>query len=233
MKLRTGSEVFDGFLKGGYEAEVISTIYGGAGSGKTNLALLAALSASNGGTVIYIDTEGGFSPERVMQLSPKRGRELLKNIVILKPTTFEEQKLKFDKLESLAKKEKAKLIVVDSISMLYRLALGSEAAYDTNKEMARQLGILRKLSHDLKIPIILTNQVYSDFDKPDDIRMVGGDLMKYFSKCIIKLNAVDSSKRKADLVKHRSLPNKSTFFEIAEEGIIPADEPKSRGFSLF
>ncbi len=233
MKLRTGSDVFNDFLNGGYEAEVITTIYGGAGSGKTNLALLAALSAANSGTVIYIDTEGGFSPERAMQLGGKRGRELLENIIILKPTTFEGQKQKFDQLESLAKKEKAKLVVVDSISMLYRLALGSEEAYETNKEMARQLGILRKLSHDLKIPIILTNQVYADFDKPGDIKMVGGDLMKYFSKCIIKLKVVASSIRGAELVKHRSLPNKSLFFEIAGDGVYQTEDTKAERFSLF
>lgn len=234
QKLRSGSDVFDTFLNGGYESEVINTIYGSAGSGKTNLALLAALSAANSGTVIYIDTEGGFSPERAMQLNPKRGKEVLKNIVVLQPTTFDEQKDKFDKLEHVAKQQSAKLIVVDSISMLYRLALGSEAAYETNKEMARQLGILRKISHDLKIPIILTNQVYADFDSPGDIRMVGGDLMKYFSKCIVKLSSVDSANRKAELVKHRSSPNKTIFFEIAEDGIYEVEDVKERKrFSLF
>lgn len=232
-KLRTGSEIFNKFLGGGYETEVISTIYGSSGSGKTNLALLAALSAANSGTVIYIDTEGGFSPERAIQLKPKRGKELLANIIILSPTTFDEQKSKFDKLEHMAKQQKAKLIIVDSISMLYRLALGSQEAYNTNKEMARQLGILRKLSHDLKIPIILTNQVYADFDTPGEIKMVGGDLMKYFSKCIVKLDTVGSNKRKAELVKHRSLPNKTLFFEIVEDGIEEVEEVKSKRFSLF
>jgi len=231
-RLRTGSDLFNDFLNGGYEPEVITTIYGSAGSAKTNLALLASLSAANSGTVIFIDTEGGFSPERALQLSGKRGQDLLGNIIILKLTTFEDQKQMFDKLEKLAKKEKAKLIVVDSISMLYRLALGNEEAYGTNKEMARQLGILRKISHDLKIPIILTNQVYADFEKPNDVRMVGGDLMKYFSKCIIQLDSMDSNIRKARLVKHRSLPNKSAFFEIREDGLYKAEETKKR-FSLF
>ena len=49
--------------------------------------------------------------------------------------------------------------------MLYRLELGEREAYEVNKEMARQLGVLRRISHELKIPILLTNQVYADFDK--------------------------------------------------------------------
>lgn len=233
MKVKTGSDLFDDFLNGGYEAEVINTIYGEAGSGKSNLAMLVALSAAQKGKVIYIDTEGGFSPERIMQLNPEKARDLLKNIVILQPTTFEQQAEKFNRLEQVANQKNAKLIIVDSISMLYRLALGMQEAYSTNKEMARQLGILRKLSHDLKIPILLTNQVYADFDIPGEIKMVGGDLMKYFSKCIIKLRVIDKSKRTAELVKHRSLPNKTIYFEIREDGIYETGEVKPKRFSLF
>ncbi len=47
---------------------------------------------------------------------------------------------------------------------------------------------------------------------------VGGDLLKYWSKCIIELR-VEKGKRKAVLVKHRSLPEKELSFEIVNEGI--------------
>lgn len=45
----------------GYESDIITTIYGPAGSGKTNFSLLAAVScASKGNKVLFIDTEGDF-----------------------------------------------------------------------------------------------------------------------------------------------------------------------------
>ena len=61
-------------------------------SGKTNFVILASCSqAKKGNKVIFIDTEGGFSVERLKQIDSKY-EEILKNIIILKPTNFDEQK---------------------------------------------------------------------------------------------------------------------------------------------
>ena len=100
----------------------------------------------------------------------------------------------------------------------------------TNKELAYQLSTLSRIARRKKIPILVTNQVYSDF-KTGDISMVGGDLLKYWSKCIIKLEKLDSS-YKATIVKHRSLANKSVYFDIKERGLVAKEEPK-KGFRLF
>ena len=70
MKIPAGSELMDSMLDGGYDSDIITTIYGPAGSGKTNLCLLAAISiARQNKKVIYIDTEGGFSVSRLDQLA--------------------------------------------------------------------------------------------------------------------------------------------------------------------
>ena len=114
--------------------------------------------------------------------------------------------------------------------MLYRLELGEREAYEVNKEMARQLSALRKISHKLKIPILLTNQVYADFTKKNDIKMVGGDLMKYTSKCIIKLELRETG-RILKLLKHRSIPIKEIQFKITQDNIEKSTE--RRKFSLF
>ena len=62
MRVDSGSEVMNDLLDGGFESSVITTIYGGAGSGKTNICLLFACNL--GKKVIWIDTEGSFSIER-------------------------------------------------------------------------------------------------------------------------------------------------------------------------
>jgi len=68
-RISTGTEVLDLLLEGGYENDAITTIYGPAGAGKTNLALIAAVSmAQKGKKVVYIDTEGGFSAARLKQV---------------------------------------------------------------------------------------------------------------------------------------------------------------------
>ena len=226
----TGSKLIDNILEGGLENEVTTTIYGPSGSGKTNIAILAALYNAKDSKIIFIDTEGGFSIDRVKQMFPDDHERRLKNLIIFKPTTFREQTELFSTLEKFSKEHKPKLIVVDSLSMLYRLELGEREAYEVNKEMARQLGVLRKISHELVIPILLTNQVYANFERKNDIKMVGGDLMKYTSKCIIKLELSETG-RILKLLKHRSIPIKEVQFKITQTNIEVSAE--KRKFNLF
>jgi len=233
-KLSTGSQILDSLLNGGFEKGIITTLYGPAGSGKSNICMLATLGVVNQGKkVVFVDTEGGFSAERVQQLERKNFRGVMKNILLLNPTKFEEQKKIFQKLNDTVNAEKVGLIVVDSIAMLYRLQKGSEEEIRvTNREMANQLAILSEIARKKTIPVLVTNQVYADFNSKD-FKMVGGDLLKYWSKCIIKLEALESGIRKASISKHRSIAEgKSACFEIVESGLREAQEPKKK-FSLF
>ncbi len=232
MRITSGCSILDKLLKGGYEHGVISTIYGEAGSGKTNLALLACLNCAENEKVIFVDTEGGFSTERIKQLFPDHA-ERLKNVKIFEPTTFAEQRKAIEEIKALVEKDGAKLVVIDSIVMLYRLNLKGNDVSETNKELANQLGLLSELARKKNVAIIVTNQVYSEFDKKNSIKMVGGDLLKYWSKCILKLEKFSEGVRKASLVKHRSIAEgASVFLQICENEIKGVKEPKKK-FSLF
>jgi len=233
-KVSAGSYDMNKFLFGGYEKDIITTIYGGAGSGKTNFCLIAATSqAKKGNKVIFMDTEGGFSVDRVKQIAGEGYEKVLDNLFILKPTSFDEQEKSFGDLLREIKNNKIGLIVVDGMTMLYRLEL-AEAIQEKNdlkikeinSKLARQMRILAEISRNREIPIIITNQVYSEFLSEDEIRsgkereyrMVGGDILKYWSKCLIELKN-EKGKRKLFLRKHRSLPEKSMDFEIIDKGI--------------
>lgn len=225
-KISAGSYDLNKWLHGGYESEVITTIYGSAGSGKTNFSLLAAVSqACKGNKVIFIDTEGGFSTERVKQMLSIRTDapsldEVLKNILLLKPTNFKEQKEAFDELLKHVKNH-VSLIVVDGMTMLYRLDFADARGKDlaelqkVNSELTRQMRLLAEISRKQKIPVIVTNQIYS-WENED--RMVGGDIMKYWSKCLIELTN-SGGRRSANMKKHRSLPEESFAFQIYDGGI--------------
>jgi DNA repair protein RadB len=232
-KISTGSYDLNKWLFGGYETDIITMIVGPPGSGKTNFAILAACSQSrHGNKVIFIDTEGGFSSERVKQIVGDKYEEILTNILLLEPTNFEEQRNVFEKLLDRIKKEHAGLIIVDSMAMLYRLEIGDaiqsgeeERVREINREVAMQMRTLAEIARKQKIPVIITNQVYGDFLSEDDFRngverkmnIVGGDLFKYWSKCIIELKA--DKNRKAILLKHRNLPEKEFGFIIKNEGV--------------
>lgn len=235
-KIPTGSIILDAMLEGGYETDAITTIYGPAGSGKTVLCLLCAITvARSSKKVVYVDTEGGFSLERFKQIcsSFKQDyKKLLDNIVFLKPTSFAEQKKSFQKLKDIVN-DKIGLIVVDTIAMLYRLELGkSEDVQEVNRELGRQIAYLTEIARKNNIPVLITNQVYTDFDQRDKVNIVGGDILKYGSKCLIELQITPDNNRRLILRKHRHIEEqKELLFKIVEGGILGAKE--SRAFKFF
>ncbi|HLD06831.1 MAG TPA: DNA repair and recombination protein RadB [Candidatus Nanoarchaeia archaeon] len=224
-KIPSGNAVFDQLLQGGFETDIITTIYGPAGSGKTNVCMLCAIGvARSGRKVLYIDTDNSFSVLRLQQIAPEY-LGILDKMVFLQPLTFDEQKESFQKLRELTA-ENIGLIIVDSISMLYRLEIGkTDDIYEVNKELGLQLGYLTELARKLHIPVLVTNQVYADFDNKENVRMVGGDLLKYGSKCLIELRKFRKGRRAAVLRKHRSLAeDTSADFTIVETGFDAVNE---------
>lgn len=233
-KISAGSFDLNTWLFGGYEKEVITMIAGPPGSGKTNFALLAAASqAKKQKKVIFMDSEGGFSPERVRQIVGEDYKEILGNILLLEPKSFNEQKKIFDSLLNSVRENHVGLIVVDGMAMLYRLELGDaikekedSKIREVNREVAKQMRLLSEIARKEKLPIIITNQTYKGFLSEEDWRagkeaqynIVGGDLFKYWSKCIIELKQ-EGNKRKAILLKHRSMPEKELDFVIKDKGI--------------
>lgn len=225
VKISAGSYDLNKWLYGGYESDVITTLYGAPGCGKTNFCITAAVSlAKKDKKVLFIDTEGGFSSERVKQIigleDKNKFEYVLKNIFILKPTNFSEQKECFSQLLKYVN-ENISMIIVDGMTMLYRLefadARGKELGdiQQVNGDLTKQMRALAEISRKNNIPVLVTNQVYS-WDNQN--RMVGGDILKYWSKCLIEL-INERGKRYARLVKHRSLPESNLFFQIYDRGI--------------
>ena len=235
-KIPTGSKILDKMLDGGYDPEIITTVYGPSGSGKTVICLLCAINiARHGKKVVYVDTEASFSIDRFKQISNSINidyRKLLSKIVFLRPTSFEEQKKAFEKLKNIVT-DKIGLIVIDTIAMLYRLEMGKDDdVYETNRELGKQIGFLSEITRKKHIPVLIANQVYADFEDKEKVNIVGGDLLKYGSKCLIELQITPAGNRRAIIKKHRSIPEeRSIIFKIVEGGIIGTKE--GRGFKLF
>ncbi len=223
-KLPTNTPL-DKMLDGGIERNTITNIYGPAGSGKTNIALLTVLGCVGNGKAIYFDTEGSFSAERFAQIGGTQ--KDLKNIIFMEAHTWDEQNKKIAALEGILEKEKnIKLIVVDSLVSLYRLELDNENYQKINKELAIQYARLSKITRENNIPILVTSQVYSD---AGNIEVSSRNISKYWSKALIELRKTEKENcRTAILRKHRSLPEgKKIDFEITSSGT------KEIKFSIF
>lgn len=221
-KISTGTAVMDWLLEGGYEKGVITTIYGPAGSGKSNLCLLCVANSVKGQKVIFVDTEGGFSLTRFKQLCPDY-KKALEKIIFLKPTSFSEQEKSITKLDDLLK-QNIGAIFVDTISMLYRAELSDENNKNLNNAFVAQLRTLLEIARKKDIPVIVTSQVYADMEEKDAVKVVGGMMIKNMSKCLIELK-VNGKNRVAIIKKHRSIEEgKSIMFRIVDEGIVEVEK---------
>lgn len=133
-RLSTGSRSIDDVLCGGVETKSVTEFYGAPRSGKTQLChtMCAILpqDKSNGGAggkSIYIDTEGTFRAERIVEIAKARGFDpimTLDNVMIEQLVNINTQEQVIGKIDSLLKNrdknERFKLLVVDSPVTHYR-----------------------------------------------------------------------------------------------------------------
>ena len=229
-KLLSGNEAFDSLLDGGYEKGVVTAIYGPAGSGKTTACLMALVQAVKGKKAVFIDTEGGFSVERLKLLTPDF-EKVLQRTLVHSTLDFAKQDKDINNLKHIG--DKIGLVICDTISSLYRAERG-EDNYELNRELARQVAVLVELARKKNIPIIITSQVYADFEDKTRINLVGGDIIRYSAKCLIEMQSLNN-KRAAILKKHRYLPERSVVFEIRDRGFFPVkqEKDKEKGFKIF
>ncbi len=198
-RITTGSKFLNENLHG-YISNQFTLIYGKPATGKTTLALLATQGqAKYNKKVIYIDTEGGFSLERLKQINHKI-EQYLKNIIVLKPKDWKEQ----NKIINNLPKNNIELIIVDTIGNFYRKEKDKTKA---NEELIQQLTKLKEINNN-NIPILLLNQVYTDMQ--GQTIPVSRNIIKNFSKNIIKLED------KPRILKHKDL---KLNFKITEKGI--------------
>ncbi len=201
MKVSTGIKDFDSLFC--FDSNLLTMVYGEAATGKTTLALLKTIEEAKKNKVIYIDTENGFSIERLKQLAPDY-KVFIEQIMHIHPTNLEEQ----EKI-ILSLNEKNKTVIIDTIGFFYRVEVKQDP-YKANKSLDNQLKKLTELAKK-GVFILMTNQVYSDLQ--GRIVNVGGDMLKNWSKMLIQLS---KNPRKLRVEKPFSL---EIPFEIQERGI--------------
>ncbi len=157
--ISTGLQKLDEFLSGGIPSSVITDIYGANGTGKTQLLWQISINViKQGGTVLYLDTTGGFRPERIleMQKHQKLEGQILDKITVSRITNTSEQ---INSIKNF-KEMNFSLIAIDNITDLFSYE------YTTEKSIFKKNSLFMKHLHDLSliainndIPIVITNMV--------------------------------------------------------------------------
>jgi len=210
----TGCKAIDDLLGGGIEVGAVTLFYGEAGCGKTNICLqLSYRVALEGKKVAFVDTEG-LSYDRGMQIF--KDEVLLKNVLLFNVHSFQEQSDRVDQIARMAASGVLGMVVVDSLTMFYRLNYDDMGM---RNDFVRQTETLLNIARQYEIPVVITSQVYTNIST-GSVEFLGGHAMHHNAKTIIRLDPRGNGVRTAVIIKHRSLPEgRSAMFRITADGL--------------
>ena len=219
----TGCGSLDKLLEGGLPADGVSLVYGEAETGKSSLAVQCAVNCARMGyKSLFIDSDGTFSPKRLSQIAYHDCDKISPLIILMKPTTFQEQVMAIDHLGEYVTK-KFGLMVVDTVTSLYRVELGSpKETFALNRELNRQVALLAQIAKTYKVAALITSQVRSVFLE-DRVSMepVATRVLKFWSDVVLNLKHTGQTRViKVILEKHpeRKRPA-SCYVKIEKTGI--------------
>ncbi len=211
--ISTGLKKLDEILKGGIPSSAITDIYGANGTGKTQLLLQICInSIKNEGIVLFLDTTGGFRPERILEIQKHQNLDLniLDKITISRIRNTSEQ-INLIKNPDLGR---FSLIVIDNITDLFSYEYKTEEAiFEKNSLFMRHLHDLSLIALTKKIPIVITNMIRNMGDKEVENMRRAIDLYTHIK---IKLSK-NSSKYHGEV---NWLLNHDTFtYQIGSSGL--------------
>ena len=232
VRYTTGSKSLDDFLKGGIESQAITELAGEFGSGKSQichtLCVTAASNNNNQGpinSIIFVDTENTFRPERVHQIAEARGldsQEIMKKVFICKIINSAQLEALIRNLGKSIEEYKAKLVIVDSIISLHRAEYtGRETLAERQQRLNVILHKLIRLAEIYNIAIVLTNQVQTTpdntFENPS-VKAAGGNIMGHACTYRIFLRKAGRD-RIAIMVDSPHHAYSQVKFTISEKGV--------------
>ena len=188
--ISTGLKKIDNFLSGGIPNGVIVDIFGGNGTGKTQLLLqLSINSIKNGGKVLFLDTTGGFRPERILEIQKKSDSNInfLNNIIVSRVTNTSEQISSIKNFEE----KTFSLIVIDNITDLFSYE------YKNNQSIFKKNSLFMKYMHELssyavshKIPIVITNMIRNSNEQEVENMSTAIDLFTHIKIHLFKNSSI-------------------------------------------
>jgi len=232
-RLTTGSQNLDDLLGGGIEPGAVTEVFGEYRTGKTQLAHQLCVSVQlpyeQGGLeggALYIDSEGTFRPERIIQMAAAIDldyNEVLRNITIGRAYNSDHQILLVKEAPRIIKEKNIKLIIVDSLISHFR------SEYIGRGTLSERQQILNSHIHDLlrlseiydELAVLCTNQVSSrpDVFYGNPLIHTGGHIVAHGATIRIFLRKGKGEQRIAKVVDAPNIPESDVVFSITEDGI--------------
>ena len=231
-KLTTGSKALDALFRGGIETQTITETYGAFSSGKSQLGFQLAVNVQLpkekgglNGACLFIDTEATFRPERIVQIAEGMGldpKKVLGNIFVARAFNSDHQIVLTEKAKDLIKEKNIKLIIVDSLTSLFRADYSGRGELAPRQQtLNRHIHALQKLSEVYNIAVYVTNQVMArpDMMFGDPTAAIGGHIVGHGTGVRIYLRKSKGEKRIARLIDSPYLPEGEAVFTVTEKGV--------------
>jgi len=231
-RLTTTSRALDQLLGGGVESQAVHELVGEYGTGKTQichtLCATVQLPREEGGLsggAVYVDTEGTFRPERLLQIAESKGLrtgEALKNVMVARALNCDHQILIVEKLDEIIPKKNIKIVIVDSVISHFRAEyLGRESLTERQQRLNNHLHRLLRTAEVYSIPVIVTNQVVANPDAflGPIMKPAGGNVLAHLSTNRILLRKGKGNIRIARIIDSPYLAENECAFVINERGI--------------
>ena len=231
-KITTNSKELDELIGGGLETHAITETYGRFASGKSQIGFQVSvdvqLPKDKGGlegNVLFIDTEGTFRPERIEAIAKAKDMDpekTLDNIMVIRATTTEQQVLTLERADKLIIEKNIKLIVVDSLTALFRSEfIGRGALGERQQKLNQHIHRLQILADKYGLAVYITNQV---MDNPgilfgDPTTPIGGNVLAHAATTRLYLKKSKEDKRIARLVDSPNMPEGEVVIKITPNGI--------------
>ena len=207
----------------------IISIWGDFGVGKTTFSLQTAMNTvRHENKIIYIYSKPNFPAEKIIEMS-KGSIEMLKHITFIQTKSFEDlynivYNLEFLILRNIKlTKEKYKLIVIDSLTDLYRLALNKDKKgenFNLNYNLNKILANLSFINNTYNIDILIVNEKVNKLVNNQIIEVQsGGKVMEYWVSLDIKIERTKVLKqRKLIITKHPENKNVEFTYNLTKSG---------------
>ena len=153
----------------------------------------------------------GINPEKALE-----------NIFTARAYNSDHQMLLLDKAEEIIKNQNVKLIVVDSLTSLFRSDyVGRGTLANRQQKLNRHLHKLQRLADVNNLAVYITNQVMSrpDILFGDPTAPIGGHILGHQATFRVYLRKSKGEKRIAKLIDSPNLPEGETVFNVTLDGI--------------
>ena len=230
--ISTGCKALDELLEGGIETRAITEFIGEFGAGKTQichqLCVMVQLPPEKGGLnagAVYIDTEGTFRPERIIQIARYRGldtKQALQNIIYARAYNSDHQMLLVDELRKIIPEKNIKLVVIDNLVSHFRAEYpGREYLALRQQKLNKHVHQLLRLADIYDVAVVVTNQVVANPDVifGNPLRPAGGNIVAHGCTYRIWLRRGQNNRRIARIFDSPKHPEVEVVFAITENGI--------------